>query len=69
MNPEIKPCPFCGSPARVHSDKKISCTNPNCSIYLVFFGELVWNNRPAEQDLLAMIGKLRRQIFDLKNNL
>lgn len=44
---ELKPCPFCGSEAVVHSQDsgKCACDNRNCEIYLIFFNISAWNTR------------------------
>lgn len=65
MTMDLKPCPFCGSPAEKWSDADhTACSNQDCCAY--YFVPLVtqWNTRHADQriaELEAMAAQLRQQ--------
>lgn len=67
---ELKPCPFCGSPAK--QGYQLLCSNDNCPNEnrdeqgATFITEAQWNTRPIEDALQAQIDALEAEIAELK---
>jgi hypothetical protein len=61
MSEELKPCPFCGKPARKAWDT-ISCSDEMCQqYYVLLLGKDTWNARPLEEALQVEIDRLRAE--------
>jgi len=63
---ELKPCPFCGSPAYSYHDNCIDfagvkCDLGGCVCADILITENNWNNRPIEDALTARIAELEQQ--------
>ena len=67
---ELKPCPFCGSPAYSYHDNCIDfagvkCDLGGCVCADILITENNWNNRPIEDALNARIAELEGKIDQL----
>jgi len=67
---ELKPCPFCGSPAYSYHDNCIDfagvkCDLGGCVCADILITENNWNNRPIEDALNARITELEGKIDQL----
>ena len=63
---ELKPCPFCGSPAYSYHDNCIDfagvkCDLGGCVCADILITENNWNNRPIEDALTARIAELEAE--------
>ncbi len=61
---ELKPCPFCGSPAYSYHDNCIDfagvkCDLGGCVCADILITENNWNTRPIEDNLIARIAELK----------
>lgn len=52
MSEELKPCPFCGSPAELIK-KYVACSSTQCNAYETHIPIDEWNTRPIEDALRA----------------
>jgi hypothetical protein len=64
---ELKPCPFCGSPAYSYHDNCIDfagvkCDLGGCVCADILITENNWNTRPVEDALTARIAELEAEI-------
>ena len=67
---ELKPCPFCGSPAYSYHDNCIDfagvkCDLGGCVCADILITENNWNTRPIEDALNARIAELEAEIDQL----
>ena len=67
---ELKPCPFCGSPAYSYHDNCIDfagvkCDLGGCVCADILITENNWNTRPVEDALNARIAELEGKIDQL----
>jgi hypothetical protein len=67
---ELKPCPFCGSPAYSYHDNCIDfagvkCDLGGCVCADILITENNWNTRPVEDALTARIAELEGKIDQL----
>ena len=68
---ELKPCPFCGSPAYSYHDNCIDfagvkCDLGGCVCADILITENNWNTRPVEDALTARIAELEAEVTELK---
>ncbi len=81
MSDELKPCPFCGSPASYKTDPhegykySIQCSSENCPNEdrdfqgYCFISADEWNTRPIEDALTAALESANKQNADLQEKL
>ena len=74
MTEELRPCPFCGSPAYSYHDNCIDfagvkCDLGGCVCADILITENNWNNRPIEDALTARIAELEAENAALKAKL
>jgi len=70
MSEELRPCPFCGSPAYSYHDNCIDfagvkCDLGGCVCADILITENNWNTRPIEDALNARIAELEGKIDQL----
>ena len=60
MTKELKPCPFCGQPARIHfNGTAVTCSNDDCPSIVDWLSQREWNTRPVEDALRAELSQAR----------
>ena len=66
MTDQTKLCPFCGSAASEtvnwFSEPAVCCANENCELTYVALPPVIWNTRPIEDALRALIGEMEAQL-------
>lgn len=69
---ELKPCPFCGSEARLERGR-VECANPFCgaSVEFSFLGKeaQAWNNRTPARQLEEEIERLKDALSEIVNGI
>ena len=73
MSEELRPCPFCGSPAYSYHDNCIDfagvkCDLGGCVCADILITENNWNTRPIEDALNKRIAELEEEIDQLTSH-
>ena len=62
---ELKPCPFCGKPAKVDFFGEVGCEDSACYMYERGLEVPRWNRRPIEDAQAARIARLEGALWTI----